>query len=49
MTHRSETGRTKSLTLDGITIDRFAGGRIVEAWRSMDMLGLVNAIRPADS
>jgi predicted ester cyclase len=49
MTHRSETGETKSLTLDGITIDRFAGGKIVEAWRSMDMLGLVNAVRRAES
>jgi predicted ester cyclase len=49
MTHTRETGETKSLTLDGITIDRFTGGKIVEAWRSMDMLGLVSAIRPADS
>lgn len=27
----------------GITIDRFEAGKIVEAWRSMDMLGLVRA------
>lgn len=30
--------------ITGITIDRFEGGRIVEAWRSMDMLGLQRAI-----
>jgi predicted ester cyclase len=28
----------------GITIDRFEGGRIVEAWRSMDALGLMNQL-----
>jgi predicted ester cyclase len=48
MTQTSETGETRSLTLDGITIDRFADGKIVEAWRSMDMLGLTSAMR-ADS
>jgi len=47
MTHRSETGETRSLTIEGITIDRFADGKIVEAWRSMDMLGLVTALRRA--
>lgn len=31
-------------TITGITIDRFEDGRIVEAWRSMDMLGLQRAI-----
>jgi len=30
----------KQITLRGITIDRFENGKIVEAWRSMDMLGL---------
>jgi predicted ester cyclase len=29
------------VTLKGITIDRFENGKIVEAWRSMDMLGLL--------
>jgi ketosteroid isomerase-like protein len=34
----------KRATLAGITIDRFEDGRIVEAWRSMDALGLVRAL-----
>ncbi|GAA3381803.1 ester cyclase [Cryptosporangium minutisporangium] len=29
----------KRVTLSGITIDRFADGKIVEAWRVIDMLG----------
>jgi predicted ester cyclase len=29
------------VTLRGITIDRFENDKIVEAWRSMDMLGLL--------
>ncbi|MEU5876484.1 ester cyclase [Spirillospora sp. NPDC047279] len=29
----------RPVTLTGITIDRFADGKIVEAWRVMDMLG----------
>jgi predicted ester cyclase len=36
MTHKG-----KRVTLKGITIDRFENGMIVEAWRSMDMLGLL--------
>jgi steroid delta-isomerase-like uncharacterized protein len=36
------SGRTATLT--GITIDRFEDGKIVEAWRSMDMLGLLRDI-----
>jgi predicted ester cyclase len=36
MTHNG-----KRVTLKGITIDRFEDGMIVEAWRSMDMLGLL--------
>jgi predicted ester cyclase len=36
MTHNG-----KRVTLKGITIDRFENGMIVEAWRSMDMLGLL--------
>ena len=35
MTHHG-----KRVTLKGITIDRFENGKIVEAWRSMDMLSL---------
>jgi predicted ester cyclase len=31
----------KVVTLKGITIDRFENDKIVEAWRSMDMLGLL--------
>jgi predicted ester cyclase len=36
------TGRR--VTITGITIDRFEGGKIVEAWRSMDTLGLLQGI-----
>jgi alkylhydroperoxidase family enzyme/ketosteroid isomerase-like protein len=32
------------LTLDGITIERFAGGKVVESWRSMDRLGLLQKL-----
>jgi ketosteroid isomerase-like protein len=45
MTYTAGSGERRSLTLDGITIDRFADGKIVEAWRSRDVLGLVNAMR----
>jgi ketosteroid isomerase-like protein len=38
----SHEGRSISIT--GITIDRFEGGKIVEAWRSMDALGLANQL-----
>jgi predicted ester cyclase len=38
----AESGTRVSIA--GITIDRFEGGRIVEAWRSMDALGLVRAL-----
>ena len=34
------TQEGKRVTLKGITIDRFENDMIVEAWRSMDMLGL---------
>jgi steroid delta-isomerase-like uncharacterized protein len=48
MTHQgSLTGEPptgKAVTLAGITIDRFADSRIVEAWRSMDTLHLLGAI-----
>ncbi len=36
MTHQG-----KKVTLTGITIDRFEGDKIVEAWRSRDMLSLL--------
>jgi len=36
MTHEG-----KKVTLKGITIDRFENNKIVEAWRCMDMLGLL--------
>jgi predicted ester cyclase len=48
MTHTGElagaapTGRC--VTITGITIDRFEDGKIVEAWRSMDTLGLLQGI-----
>jgi steroid delta-isomerase-like uncharacterized protein len=48
MTHTGDlagaapTGRR--VTITGITIDRFEDGKIVEAWRSMDTLGLLQAI-----
>jgi predicted ester cyclase len=31
-------------TITSITIDRFEDGKIVEAWRSMDTLGLLRGI-----
>jgi predicted ester cyclase len=34
----------KRVTLEGITIDRFENGMIVEAWRNMDMLAFVRQI-----
>jgi steroid delta-isomerase-like uncharacterized protein len=48
MTHTGDlagaapTGRR--VTLRGITIDRFENGKIVEAWRSMDTLGLLQGV-----
>jgi steroid delta-isomerase-like uncharacterized protein len=48
MTHEGElmgappSGRQASIT--GITIDRFEDGKIVEAWRNMDTLGLLTGI-----
>jgi steroid delta-isomerase-like uncharacterized protein len=48
LTHRGDlfgmapTGRTAEVA--GITVDRFEDGRIVEAWRSMDTLGLLRGI-----
>jgi steroid delta-isomerase-like uncharacterized protein len=34
----------KHVTVTGITIDRFEDGKIVEAWRSMDMLNVLRGI-----
>jgi uncharacterized protein len=34
----------KRVTLTGLTIDRFAGGKIVEAWRNWDVWRLVRSI-----
>lgn len=48
MTHLGELGEAaptgNRVTISGITIDRFENGRIVEAWRSMDMLGVLRGI-----
>lgn len=35
------TRNGRRVSFSGITIDRFENGVIVEAWRSMDMLGLL--------
>jgi predicted ester cyclase len=35
------TQNGKKVTLKGITIDRFENGKVVEAWRNIDMLGLL--------
>ena len=34
----------KPVELRGITIERFAGGKVVESWRCMDMLGLLQQL-----
>jgi steroid delta-isomerase-like uncharacterized protein len=48
MTHLGELGGASPsgnrVTISGITIDRFEDGKIVEAWRSMDTLGLLRGI-----
>jgi steroid delta-isomerase-like uncharacterized protein len=48
MTHEGNLGGTvasgKRVTLSGITIERFEDGKVVEAWRSMDTLGLLRGI-----
>jgi steroid delta-isomerase-like uncharacterized protein len=46
-THGGELGAAptgKRVTLTGITIDRFEGGKIVEAWRSWDVLRMLRSI-----
>jgi steroid delta-isomerase-like uncharacterized protein len=54
MTHLGQLGGTaptgNHATISGITIDRFENGKIVEAWRNMDTLGLlreIGAFRPS--
>jgi predicted ester cyclase len=48
MTHSGEIAGVaptgNRITITGITIDRFDGGKIVEAWRSMDVLALLRGI-----
>jgi steroid delta-isomerase-like uncharacterized protein len=48
MTHEGDLGGVaasgKRVTLSGITIERFEDGKVVEAWRSMDTLGLLRGI-----
>jgi len=48
MTHTGALGGAaptrRRLMITGITIDRFERGKIVEAWRSMDTLGLLQKI-----
>jgi steroid delta-isomerase-like uncharacterized protein len=48
MTHEGELGGTvatgRRVTVRGITIERFEDGKVVEAWRSMDTLGLLRQI-----
>ena len=38
----------KRVAISGITIDRFEDGKIVEAWRCMDMLGLMRQLGDAN-
>jgi len=40
--HASPSG--KPITLTGISIDRFAGGQIVERWSQLDTLGLLRQL-----
>jgi steroid delta-isomerase-like uncharacterized protein len=53
MTHLGELGGAaptgNRVTISGITIDRFEDGKIVEAWRSMDMLGVLRGIGAHDA
>ena len=53
MTHLGELAGAaptgNQVTIGGITIDRFEDGRIVEAWRSMDMLRVLREIGVLES
>ena len=48
MTHDGELAGAppsgRRVTMTGITVERFEGEKIVEAWRSMDTLGLLRGI-----
>jgi steroid delta-isomerase-like uncharacterized protein len=48
MTHTGDLGGVaatgRRVTITGITIDRFEDGKIAEAWRNMDTLGLLRQI-----
>ena len=48
MTHTGELGGRsasgKRVRISGITVERFEGGKVVEAWRCMDTLGLLQRI-----
>jgi predicted ester cyclase len=48
MTHTGELAGVlpsgNRVTITGITIDRFKDGEVIEAWRNMDMLGLLRGI-----
>jgi predicted ester cyclase len=52
MTHSGDLGGMpptgKRLTISGITVERFEDGKVVEAWRSMDTLGLLRQIGAVD-
>jgi steroid delta-isomerase-like uncharacterized protein len=52
MTHSGDMGGVKAtgkrVEMRGITIERFAGGKVVESWRSMDTLGLLRQIDALD-
>jgi predicted ester cyclase len=53
MTHLGELAGVaptgNRLTISGITIERFEDGKIVEAWRSMDMLAVMRGIGALES
>ncbi|MFG2003659.1 ester cyclase [Spirillospora sp. NPDC048911] len=36
----------RRVTLTGVTIDRFENGKIVEAWRTIDMLSFLRQAKP---
>jgi steroid delta-isomerase-like uncharacterized protein len=48
MTHKGELGGAppsgRRVTMTGTTIERFEDGKVVEAWRNMDTLGLLRQI-----
>jgi steroid delta-isomerase-like uncharacterized protein len=53
MTHKGALGGVeptgKRVTMSGTTIERFQDGKVVEAWRSMDTLGLLRQIGSIES